>query len=65
MEQVFPGLQAWQGANLVAVQTVNSKVDSVVTTMNTIADRLNGGLLTAESQQLLREDLAKSLVSVA
>ena len=50
---------------MAVVQTVNSKVDSVVTTMNTIADRLNGGLLTAESQQLLREDLAKSLVSVA
>lgn len=65
MENVLPGLQAWQSANHAQVKAVNSKVDTVVEAVNRLGDKLDGGLLTAESQQLLREDLAKSLVSVA
>lgn len=65
METVLPGLQAWQTANHQAVKAINGKVDSVVTVVNNISDRLEGGLLTEESQQLLKQDLAASLVSVA
>ena len=65
LENVLPGLQALQGANLSAVNAINNKVDGMVATVNQISDRIHGGLLRSESQKLLREDLANSLVSVA
>lgn len=65
VETALLGSQAWQSANHAQVKAVNNKLDTIVESVHKLGDCLGGGLLTVESQQLSRQDLAQSPVSVA